>query len=764
MTEWMSRFEMFLQGAEKHPVELGRPLSLLSHDDDTEGPIEALQAAIVENIALYASKYDEEFQPYLQRFAAAVWQRLMHTSRHEKYDHLAVTSIGFLASVIANGVHTAQFSDEATLKNIIESIVAPNLQLRDSDLEQFEDNPKEFINRDLEAADAETRRRSARELVQAMCKHHETKTTQLCIAHASQLLASTNWRDKDAFFQLVTALTIRAESQRAGATRTSNTIDLPQIFSQHIRPELLKSSQENGGHPILLADAIQFVCTFRNQLPGLTEFIPVLATHCQSRHVVVHTYAAYALERLIYSHQFKRQDLEPYLTQLFQALFAVIDAPDSTSIEKQWENEYCVKAVMRLLLVADTAVAPAAQLITDKLVKALARVCGNPRNPKFNHYLFESLAVLIRVVCRGSSCEQNNGNQPSVQADAAASKFEVLLFPPFQSVLQMAVAEFTPYVFQILALLLDFKRELSPAYASLLPPLLHPTLWEHRGNVPALAQLLEAYLRIGTRLILDEGHLEPYLGVFQKLLASKLSEPHAFHLLTALFLSLPPQQIDPYLPTIFRLLLTRLQHNRDRVGLVHYFTAFIGLLAGKRGPSFLLQSLEAAGGQGVGANVLQHVIIPALISVPIFSEERDAKHAAVGLVRLLSEEPNACFSGPSPFWTNAAAALLGLLQANAKITQGGLILVSPLADITAGDDHFVGNVPGADYDAAFSQLAFGATTARPDAFATDVPDLGAYVQTAFTNLAASRPEFNQALQAAHAHPAAHPNLDDNTRA
>lgn len=43
------------------------------------------------------------------------------------------------------------------------------------------------------------------------------------------------------------------------------------------------------------------------------------------------------------------------------------------------------------------------------------------------------------------------------------------------------IAEFTPYVFQLLAQLLDFHtgKELSAAYIALLDPLLNPALWEY---------------------------------------------------------------------------------------------------------------------------------------------------------------------------------------------------------------------------------------------------------------------------------------------
>jgi hypothetical protein len=54
-----------------------------------------------------------------------------------------------------------------------------------------------------------------------------------------------------------------------------------------------------------------------------------------------------------------------------------------------------------------------------------SQVCKNPRNPGFNHYLFESVAALIRHA---------GGSSPG-----GIDAFENLLFPAFEHVLQQDV-------------------------------------------------------------------------------------------------------------------------------------------------------------------------------------------------------------------------------------------------------------------------------------------------------------------------------------
>lgn len=92
-------------------------------------------------------------------------------------------------------------------------------------------------------------------------------------------------------------------------------------------------------------------------------------------------------------------------------------------------------------------------------------------------------------------------------------------------------------------------------YQNLLPPLLQPHLWESSGNVPALMRLLQAYLQKDGRLVVERNHLPAFLGVFQKLMASKVNDTYGFELLKAIFefvplYVLPPPQVVTREPSI----------------------------------------------------------------------------------------------------------------------------------------------------------------------------------------------------------------------
>ncbi len=102
--------------------------------------------------------------------------------------------------------------------------------------------------------------------------------------------------------------------------------------------------------------------------------------------------------------------------------------------------------------------------------------------------------------------------------------------------------EFMPYVFQLFAALLEANpsASLSDYYTSLIPPIIMPSLWESKGNVPALVRLLTSIVPRGATEIVRDNQIEPILGIFQKLVSSKSNESHGFDLLEAVVGSFPP--------------------------------------------------------------------------------------------------------------------------------------------------------------------------------------------------------------------------------
>ena len=81
------------------------------------------------------------------------------------------------------------FESAESLRSISQQIIVPNMQLRDSDVELFEDDPIEFIRRDLGGSDSDTRRRAATDFVRSLSEQFEQQLTALFGEYVQAYLA-----------------------------------------------------------------------------------------------------------------------------------------------------------------------------------------------------------------------------------------------------------------------------------------------------------------------------------------------------------------------------------------------------------------------------------------------------------------------------------------------------------------------------------------------------------------------------------------------
>lgn len=118
--------------------------------------------------------------------------------------------------------------------------------LADSDEELFEDNPEEYIRRDIEGSDVDTRRRAACDLVRALAKKFEESMMTIFGQYVEAMLGqyasnpNEHWKSKDAACYLVTSLVSRGQTERHGVTQTSQLVNLSDFANAHIFTELVR--------------------------------------------------------------------------------------------------------------------------------------------------------------------------------------------------------------------------------------------------------------------------------------------------------------------------------------------------------------------------------------------------------------------------------------------------------------------------------------------------------------------------------------------
>ena len=137
---------------------------------------------------------------------------------------------------------------------------------RDADEELFEDNPEEYIRKDIEGSDLDTRRRSASDLVRGLCKFYEKDVTNIFSQYVSAMLQqyqqNKNWKSKDAAIYIVTSIAAKKSTSKHGTTDTNSLVNLDGFFKEQIAPDLISSNINE--YPVLKADAVKYIITFRS--------------------------------------------------------------------------------------------------------------------------------------------------------------------------------------------------------------------------------------------------------------------------------------------------------------------------------------------------------------------------------------------------------------------------------------------------------------------------------------------------------------------
>ncbi|GAO17259.1 hypothetical protein UVI_02061050 [Ustilaginoidea virens] len=519
-------------------------------DDDEASIVDTVKAGICEVLELYTIKYDEDFSKFVQPFITSAWNLLTTVGTETKYDNLVSKTLHFLTAVASVAEHAAMFNDENVLSQIVEKVILPNVALRESDIEMFEDEPIEFIRRDLEGSDTDSRRRSSTDFLRKLQERFETPVTTAVSKYITHYLnqGKTDWKAKDTAVYLFLSIAAKGAVTAAQGVKTVNPlVNVVEFFEQHIASDLVATE---GVEPISKVDAIKYLYTFRSQLSKEQWRVALapLIQNLNSSNYVVYTYAAVAVERVLFltddagSQMFPRADIEPFAKDLLNHLFKLIER--ETNAAKLQENEFLMRCVMRILIVIKDGASPMLDSVLTHLILITNVMKHNPSNPKFYYYHFEAMGALVRY------CSANN-----------AAVFNQKLWEPFNQILAEEVTEFIPYVFQILAQLIESSPadSISENFKSLLGPLLAAPLWETRGNVPACVRLLSAVIPKTSELILQGNQLEAVLGIFQKLLGFKKSETQAFDILDAIISSFEPSAMGQYFGTILQLLYTKLQ-------------------------------------------------------------------------------------------------------------------------------------------------------------------------------------------------------------
>eukprot|EP00929_Paragymnodinium_shiwhaense_P109893 TRINITY_DN76496_c0_g1_i1.p1 TRINITY_DN76496_c0_g1~~TRINITY_DN76496_c0_g1_i1.p1 ORF type:complete len:980 (+),score=200.37 TRINITY_DN76496_c0_g1_i1:116-3055(+) len=565
-------------------------ISAESASSDDASPLELLKGQICDNMSLYADRYEEDFQVYVGSCVEAVWKLLVGLNPHEGNDRLAARGMNFLAAVATTKWPTSPFADRAALTAICERVILANIQLRPSEVEAFSEDAVEYIRRDAAGADKDTRRRSVLELIKALRRFHDAQVTEILIPYVTQLLDKMKTTSdssgavlcKDACITLVAALT-----GAAPGTGGKKVDVMQQFFTAQTAPELEAEFTEDRA--IARATCIKFVHYFVSELPEqqLQALLPHIAKHVLCSNAVLHTYAALCAAEVVsekkkvgtgsqfrFSPAAMQPTLVPLVGMVLQIMFSGKGIP---------QNEHLAASVVAILhFLEGSHCIDTALMSLRGFVQIVDLAAVNPANPDYIHNIFEGIAICIKMLV------------PAREADV-----EQLLLPVIGRILDKNFADFLPYAFQLLGLLLDLVQssKLQEQFASLLPRLLQEDFWSTAGNVPALNRTLRGYfVKSQIFAVPLQENMPKIFERFRGMICNRKLDSIAFALPTAVFRCAAPALYDPCLTGYVSVVLAQLQ-SRKSADLERDFVLSLSLLVHLRedGQYLVARLFEQAG-------------------------------------------------------------------------------------------------------------------------------------------------------------------------
>jgi exportin-2 (importin alpha re-exporter) len=238
------------------------PTNLLKSADDTD-PEPSLPSKIKTNVLeileFYINRYAELFTLTngVDAYVQSVWTMLSSTSSASPSsstsnpftkqsttpisdDGLVSQSLRFLATAIRSNVWKSLFASPETISRIVQDVIIPNLVLRDYEIEQYEDDPMEWIRVDLfsltasssstgdgasSIGEGSTRRQASSDVLRAFVGVNLEVTTSICSEWVGRGLDMYKadprgegvWKMKDCAVYLMTAVAARGVTSQVCA-------------------------------------------------------------------------------------------------------------------------------------------------------------------------------------------------------------------------------------------------------------------------------------------------------------------------------------------------------------------------------------------------------------------------------------------------------------------------------------------------------------------------------------------------------------------
>lgn len=495
---------------------------------------EKMRRSVAEIAILFATRYEEEFVD-LPYFVSTLWRLVTVLPGSGRFDKLSISCMRLISLVASQERHINLFSDVSALQTLANTVVLPNVRLREKDLCLLDEEPLEFVRREADTNDSlssissvfpsisnsecNSRREAAVVLAQSLLQMQGDQFSTILAGLVSSSLSSyesnprDNWTDLDCALHLLTALAPRVPGQQ----QKNSQFDVVSFYSTRLQGPL--------GDPdvnfVVALGSLRFLTHFRFLIPPemLVNVIPVILKHLNVSKtklnssgiaMAVSAYAAIALDRIlaVVHHYTSIEHLMPLITQSMMQAALLSE-----------NNEFFIRALHRSISLLHNQSAALSEEICCTMKEIFNRfLTASSIRTTYGQALLEVLALII--------------SRPQLSSPSfILSTLEVT----YAYVFSNQDSSQQPYAFHLLAVMCECRPDLvcvekgSNGGAKILQICLIPAFWSNPDNLTPLMRLIQSSVILVplNNLSVD---FERLFGLFQRLSSSTVTDVHAFRL------------------------------------------------------------------------------------------------------------------------------------------------------------------------------------------------------------------------------------------
>ena len=434
-----------------------------------------LKAKTLKNINYYYYNYYEDVENYIQQFSSAVWTVMCTCKINDNFSKLMKELLDYFKCGFQmrrmNNLNIEQ------LNKIIERIILPNMTMSEKEIEDFLDNPVEFLKVEFEEYDMSSNKYFSINLLQLIISNYPDVNKQIIAPKINKFLEeynkdnAKNWNKKLVVINLLFASCIKTFAQRFGVTELNPNSMYTDIESL-INEIFIKEFQNYNSPTIIQTYSLKFLSTFRLQISDqnkLGQIILMLIEILNNCNEVTQYACLLCLDLIINMKDLKTRKSSTIEIVNNDNIFNKLISSLLNFIGKN-TNIFAMRCFFRAIrLTQDQKLQSLAQSINDSMDAILKLIIKNPQTDEFNYYFFETCALIMKKFVI------NNNNMDLT----LVKNFENTLRNDLNLVLQNNVTDLLGYTFQLFAYYLYLTNDNNNFYQNILTNILtNDKMWD----------------------------------------------------------------------------------------------------------------------------------------------------------------------------------------------------------------------------------------------------------------------------------------------